>query len=325
MTKAKANAKAKTSKDQKFTRTRIPKHSQKRKLLPIRSYRHRNRKLRPQKMFCKICYDTNEPEHVYTGHYPRNGYGENAIITCPKLMAIQCHKCGEHGHTTSYCGKFSSQNKHHYNTYHHQEQHYQQQQQKHHIQSHPKKPLYTIHKYIPGKYFNKHTDTTTRQPTPTNIYDIFNNETTQTPTTSPLASPVLPLHLLKPLPLERCGPHEGYVSPYSSNLSYSQIASKNTYDIQPQKLNHTLPTKPMRMTMKEVEDKIKEFNQTLLNMRMKNHQQSGVEMKMDEEEKEEKKEDNEIQFKELEYIQSGMCWGDMEEDDEDILALDVMN
>ena len=259
-------AKAKTSKDQnqnrKFTRSRIPKHSQ--KLKPTsRSYCHRTRKLRPRKMFCKICYDTNEPEHVYTGHYPRNGYGENAIVTCPKLMAIQCHKCGEKGHTTSYCSKFSTQNnKQPSNTHHHQHHHQ--------LQSYPKKPLYTIHKYIPGKYFNKHYDITTRQPTPTNIYDIFNNETTQTPTTSPMASSVIPLHLLKPLPLERCGPKLN--TECSSKPSYLQMVT-TTYDMQSSKLHGNIssttnPTQhhvPMRMTMKEVEDKINQFNQTLIN------------------------------------------------------------
>jgi hypothetical protein len=49
---------------------------------------------------CKVCKDAGEPENVYSSHYVKDREGN---VTCPKLKAIVCLKCGKRGHTSSYC------------------------------------------------------------------------------------------------------------------------------------------------------------------------------------------------------------------------------
>lgn len=85
-------------------------------------------KMVQNKLFCKICYDAQKSEAVYTSHRPRSGYGTTATTTCPTLLSITCLNCNEKGHTTSYCTK----------------------PRQPHIRVNPKRaPYYTIRPYIP--------------------------------------------------------------------------------------------------------------------------------------------------------------------------------
>lgn len=54
-------------------------------------------------MFCKICRDAGKSESIYTSHNIYEGYGSDRKVSCPILKEVQCHACGEKGHTTSYC------------------------------------------------------------------------------------------------------------------------------------------------------------------------------------------------------------------------------
>ena len=49
---------------------------------------------------CKVCKDSGEPESVYTSHYVKDRDGR---VCCPKLLKIQCLRCGKNGHTGGYC------------------------------------------------------------------------------------------------------------------------------------------------------------------------------------------------------------------------------
>ena len=49
---------------------------------------------------CKVCKDSGEPESVYASHYVKDRDGR---VCCPKLLKIQCLRCGKNGHTSSYC------------------------------------------------------------------------------------------------------------------------------------------------------------------------------------------------------------------------------
>ena len=50
--------------------------------------------------FCKICCDAGKPEAVYTGHWVKDLSGS---VTCPTLLATECPKCFQTGHTARYC------------------------------------------------------------------------------------------------------------------------------------------------------------------------------------------------------------------------------
>ena len=54
----------------------------------------------PRKPCCKVCKDSGESESVYTSHYVKDRDGH---VCCPKLLKIQCIRCGKHGHTGGYC------------------------------------------------------------------------------------------------------------------------------------------------------------------------------------------------------------------------------
>jgi len=49
---------------------------------------------------CKVCKDSGEPENVYSSHYVKDRDGR---VCCPKLLKIQCLRCGKNGHTSGYC------------------------------------------------------------------------------------------------------------------------------------------------------------------------------------------------------------------------------
>ena len=56
-----------------------------------------------KKPFCKICFDTKQPESVYTSHYVRDVPGPNGVVVCPTLLQIECRYCKKKGHTNSKC------------------------------------------------------------------------------------------------------------------------------------------------------------------------------------------------------------------------------
>ena len=57
-----------------------------------------------KKPFCKICYDSGRSAAVYESHYVRMWPGDDdAPVTCPLLLSNRCRRCGEIGHTYSFC------------------------------------------------------------------------------------------------------------------------------------------------------------------------------------------------------------------------------
>ena len=61
------------------------------------------RKVRPNKMFCKVCFDAGKPEVVFTCHYVRDTAGPGGKVVCPTLLATKCNYCKETGHFKSHC------------------------------------------------------------------------------------------------------------------------------------------------------------------------------------------------------------------------------
>lgn len=49
---------------------------------------------------CKVCKDAGDPECVWATHIVRTDKGK---ISCPRLLASTCHKCGNKGHTKKWC------------------------------------------------------------------------------------------------------------------------------------------------------------------------------------------------------------------------------
>ena len=57
-----------------------------------------------KKPFCKVCFDSGRSAAVYESHYVRMWPGDNAApVTCPLLLSNRCRRCGELGHTYSFC------------------------------------------------------------------------------------------------------------------------------------------------------------------------------------------------------------------------------
>ena len=57
------------------------------------------------KPFCKVCYDTGKPDHLFSNHFVRETRDPNSRITCPTLLALECRYCFVRGHTVSKCPK----------------------------------------------------------------------------------------------------------------------------------------------------------------------------------------------------------------------------
>lgn len=55
------------------------------------------------KSFCKVCFDAKKPESIYTSHYVKSSPGPDGKLVCPTLLNQSCLKCGQTGHTSSYC------------------------------------------------------------------------------------------------------------------------------------------------------------------------------------------------------------------------------
>lgn len=58
--------------------------------------------------FCKICFDSGKDSSMYQSHYVRAGKRSSSPVICPTLLSITCRKCGEKGHTFSYCNNDDS-------------------------------------------------------------------------------------------------------------------------------------------------------------------------------------------------------------------------
>jgi hypothetical protein len=61
----------------------------------------KTRKMR--RPFCKFCMHRGLPLDECKTHYTKSGPEFGATITCPELLKEQCARCGEHGHTPTYC------------------------------------------------------------------------------------------------------------------------------------------------------------------------------------------------------------------------------
>lgn len=53
--------------------------------------------------FCKFCMDRGFPLKQCKTHYTKSSPEFGATITCPELLKQQCGRCGEYGHTPTYC------------------------------------------------------------------------------------------------------------------------------------------------------------------------------------------------------------------------------
>jgi hypothetical protein len=65
-----------------------------------------NTQTKPRKMrrpFCKFCLHRGLPLKDCKTHYTKSGPEFGATITCPELLKQQCARCGQHGHTPTYC------------------------------------------------------------------------------------------------------------------------------------------------------------------------------------------------------------------------------
>ncbi|RLI46585.1 hypothetical protein DRO61_09065 [Candidatus Bathyarchaeota archaeon] len=58
---------------------------------------------RPQKTFCKVCFDAGKTEQEYTSHFLKDRPGPNGKVVCPTLLLTECRYCHEHGHFKSHC------------------------------------------------------------------------------------------------------------------------------------------------------------------------------------------------------------------------------
>ena len=56
-----------------------------------------------KKPFCKFCYNRRRPSIEFKSHFTKTGPEFGAKIVCPLLLAQQCAKCGEIGHTPKMC------------------------------------------------------------------------------------------------------------------------------------------------------------------------------------------------------------------------------
>lgn len=58
------------------------------------------------KIFCKICFDSNQSEQMYTNHKIKDKYG---CVTCPTLRNHICCYCKKMGHYKKYCPSLTTQ------------------------------------------------------------------------------------------------------------------------------------------------------------------------------------------------------------------------
>jgi len=53
--------------------------------------------------FCKFCYNRRRPASEFKSHFTKSGPEFGAKVVCPLLLAQQCARCGEIGHTPKMC------------------------------------------------------------------------------------------------------------------------------------------------------------------------------------------------------------------------------
>lgn len=56
-----------------------------------------------KKPFCKFCYNRRRPASEFKSHFTKTGPEFGSKIVCPLLLAQQCARCGEIGHTPKLC------------------------------------------------------------------------------------------------------------------------------------------------------------------------------------------------------------------------------
>lgn len=60
-----------------------------------------------RKKFCKYCWDRGLSTEICFSHYVKDKKGPDGVIVCPTLLADQCMRCGEYGHTPRYCASLT--------------------------------------------------------------------------------------------------------------------------------------------------------------------------------------------------------------------------
>ena len=65
--------------------------------------RTQTKSTRMRRPFCKYCMHRGFPLKDCKTHYTKSSPEYGATITCPELLKEQCARCGEHGHTPTYC------------------------------------------------------------------------------------------------------------------------------------------------------------------------------------------------------------------------------
>ena len=56
-----------------------------------------------KKPFCTFCYNRRRPASEFKSHFTKSGPEFGSKIICPLLLAQQCARCGEIGHTPKQC------------------------------------------------------------------------------------------------------------------------------------------------------------------------------------------------------------------------------
>jgi hypothetical protein len=56
-----------------------------------------------KKPFCQFCYNRRRPSSEFKSHFTKTGPEFGSKIVCPLLLAQQCARCGEIGHTPKQC------------------------------------------------------------------------------------------------------------------------------------------------------------------------------------------------------------------------------
>ena len=68
---------------------------------------HTTEKSLKNKKFCKYCWDRGLSKELCFSHYVKDNKGPSGVIVCPNLLAEQCMRCGEYGHTPRYCASLT--------------------------------------------------------------------------------------------------------------------------------------------------------------------------------------------------------------------------
>jgi hypothetical protein len=69
------------------------------------SRRTSSTKTKTKTPFCKVCFDSGKPSHLYNSHYVRQTPHTSSMIVCPTLLAHVCAHCNMTGHFVSTCPK----------------------------------------------------------------------------------------------------------------------------------------------------------------------------------------------------------------------------